>query len=806
MKRARSIAASVLVPAGLTLAFLAGACVEVLPARADDATVDQPVRDRVQSDGHARVLVDLRLPSGPHTPEGLLPDSRAVVGQRADIARTGAEVQARLLGTRHRVIHTFESVPLLAVDVDAAGLAQLEAAGHLVGRVRPDALRTPMLPQAVPLVQGNQAWAAGYDGTGMVLAIVDTGVDKTHPFLANKVVEEACYSSAVTGHSVSVCPNGQSEQTGAGAAVPCPVSSSCWHGTHVAGIAAGNGDQAGQTFSGVAKNAHIIAVQVFSEFTNATDCGGSAPCMMAWDSDIIAGLERVYTLSAQYQISSVNLSLGGGLYSSNCDSEPEKPIIDNLLSVGVATVIAAGNNGSTNSLSSPGCISSAVSVGATTKSDVIASFTNAASFLSLFAPGQSITSSYPGGAYVAASGTSMATPFVTGAFAVLRQAAPNATVANLLTALEQTGVPISDTRSGGTVTKPRIAIFQALQSLNAGSSSVNPLPALTSLSPNTAVAQGAGFTLNVNGSNFVPVSVIQWNGVSRNTTYVSSGQLQMAVTAADIASPGSATVRVVTSSPGGGASNTLSFSITAPPSSTLSVTKVGSGTVTSSPAGISCGSTCSASYPNGQVITLQPSPGSGYSFAGWSGACSGTGSCTVTMNANTAVTATFTAGTATLTITKAGTGSGTVTSTPAGINCGATCSATYVLGQKVTLQAVVPDGAIFAGWSGACTGTGLTCAVTVSGNTSVTATFTLAYKLSVAKAGSGSGTVTSAPAGINCGSTCSAKYAAGQSVKLTATPPGNSRFTGWTGACSGTGACTINMSSAQSVTAIFTHR
>src|SRR5262249_11434107 len=163
----------------------------------------------------------------------------------------------------------------------------------------------------------------------------------------------------------------------------------------------------------------------------------------------------------------------GGLYSSNCDTDPTKPIIDNLRSVGIATVIAAGNGSSVNMLSSPGCISSAVSVGSTTKSDVVSSFSNAASFMSVWAPGSSIMSSYPGAQYVYASGTSMATPHVTGAFAVLRQAAPNATVTEMLTALQQTGLPITDTRAGGTVTKPRIRIYQAIQAL---AGTTNPLP------------------------------------------------------------------------------------------------------------------------------------------------------------------------------------------------------------------------------------------------------------------------------------------------------------------------------------------
>jgi subtilisin family serine protease len=797
MRSRRAMSGAVLVLAALAVGAFAWMVAGAPAARADDVEVDQKVRDRIASHGHARVLVGLRLPSGAHRPEGLLPNVTAVAGQRQHIAAAQSHVRSRLLGTRHQVIHSYATVPLLALDIDDNALAQLEASGQVVSEVWEDALHAPTLPQSVPLVEGDKAWQAGYDGTGSVVAIVDTGVDKTHPFLANKVVAEACFSSTVSGHSASVCPNGQDEQIGSGAGVPCaPTSLGCWHGTHVAGIAAGNGDQAGKTFSGVAKGARIIAIQVFSLF-NSTDCGGSSQCIMAWTSDIIAGLEQVYSLSSQYNISSVNLSLGGGLYSSTCDSDPATSIINNLRSVRILTAVAAGNNGSTSAMSSPGCISTAVSVGSTTKSDVVSSFSNAASFMSVWAPGSSITSSYPGGLYATASGTSMATPHVTGALAVLRQAAPNATVTDILTALQQTGLPITDTRTGGTVTKPRIRISQAIQVLGGPT---NPLPALSTLSPSGATVGGSAFSLTVNGTNFIPSSVIQWNGVARTTTYLSSGQLTMSVAAGDIATQGTATVTVVNPQPGGGTSNSLSFAITSP-AFTLSVSKTGGGTVSSTPAGISCGSTCSASFASGQQVTLQATAAAGSIFAGWSGACTGTGTCTVTMSANTSVTATFNP-TYTLAVSKAGTGGGTVSSTPVGISCGSTCSASYASSQQVVLQATAAAGSIFAGWSGACTGTG-TCTVTMSANKSVTATFNPTFTLTVTKSGTGSGTVTSSPAGISCGATCSASYKAGQKVTLSASAAQGSRFTGWTGACSGAGRCTVTMSAPRSVGATF---
>jgi hypothetical protein len=159
----------------------------------------------------------------------------------------------------------------------------------------------------------------------------------------------------------------------------------------------------------------------------------------------------------------------------------------------------------------------------------------------------------------------------------------------------------------------------------------------------------------------------------------------------------------------------------------------------------------------------------------------------------------------TLSVARAGTGSGTVTSSPAGISCGGTCAALFPANTVVTLTAGAAAGSTFSGWSGACTGTGA-CQVTMSANQSVTATFTssvVRHTLTVTRAGNGAGTVTSSPAGINCGTACSATYPVSTAVTLTAVPAAGSTFAGWTGACSGAGACQVTMSAARSVGANF---
>jgi glucose/arabinose dehydrogenase len=160
-----------------------------------------------------------------------------------------------------------------------------------------------------------------------------------------------------------------------------------------------------------------------------------------------------------------------------------------------------------------------------------------------------------------------------------------------------------------------------------------------------------------------------------------------------------------------------------PAGNTLTVGKTGtgSGTVSSLPAGINCGATCTAGFANGTVVTLSAVPSPTSVFSGWSGACSGTGACVVAMSQSQSVTASFAPANATITVNNGG--NGTVTSDPSGISCGATCAAAFPLGSAVTLTATPFRDMAFKGWSGSCSGTGATCVVTVTGALTVGATF-----------------------------------------------------------------------------------
>jgi subtilisin family serine protease len=180
---------------------------------------------------------------------------------------------------------------------------------------------------------------------------------------------------------------------------------------------------------------------------------------LSFVSDQVAGLERVYELRTSFNISSVNMSLGGKRFDDeeSCDAAEElrKMAIDNLRSVDIATVVASGNSSSRNSILTPACISSAISVGSTTDADAISDFSNVADFLELLAPGSLITSSVPGGGLGTWNGTSMATPHAAGAWAVLKQQSPVANVGTVLAVLRDTGASVDDNRSDGTVTDMR---------------------------------------------------------------------------------------------------------------------------------------------------------------------------------------------------------------------------------------------------------------------------------------------------------------------------------------------------------------
>jgi hypothetical protein len=228
----------------------------------------------------------------------------------------------------------------------------------------------------------------------------------------------------------------------------------------------------------------------------------------------------------------------------------------------------------------------------------------------------------------------------------------------------------------------------------------------------------------------------------------------------------------------------------------------GSGTVISTPPGIDCGPTCSGQFEVGTQVSLTAPAAAGSTFAGWAGDCSGMDACTLTGEASVIARFIVPVSTNHLHVDIAGPGTGTVSSAPSGISCAPTCDADFATDTLVTLTASAAAGSTFSNWSGgSCSGGTPTCTVAMNTNHSVTAIFNAGVPipmstLTVQKGGSGSGTVTSQPAGIDCGSTCTAEFSTGTVVTLTPTPAAGSMVTGWNGPrCGGTGSCTITLDS-----------
>ena len=288
---------------------------------APGAPVDAEVTATIAEEGSAFVIADLAAPA----------NAPAIVGD------TGRSVVSNLPAGSYEGAAEDQALPFVAVKVDAEGLAALRADRRVTGIVV-NHVNEPTLVSSVPAVGADTTRNLGLDGAGGSVAVIDTGVQRGHPFLADadgnsRVVSEACFSGLGGQYTnvVSVCPDGQPQQTGLGAAAPCALAG-CEHGTHVAGIAAGgraanNGTTAPRY--GVAPAASILAAQVFSKFCTDQLIAGS--CVPGWravafDSDIALALNWVEGQSTLYGVDAVNLSVGGSLRSPTaCDTRRSSP-------------------------------------------------------------------------------------------------------------------------------------------------------------------------------------------------------------------------------------------------------------------------------------------------------------------------------------------------------------------------------------------------------------------------------------------------------------------------------------------------
>lgn len=391
----------------------------------------------------------------------------------------------------------FQTVPFIAIK--ATNPADITTISNISGvvQVRKEGIYTLSLESSNANTQATLAQEAGKTGEGCGIAILDSGIDPNHCMFAGKIPASACFStldfsfqttSPVSGNLVDVdffgtCPNptmaagfteSQISMSDGSAADACSVFPNfCDHGTHVAGIAGGSACSGTLTTGGahtspggVATGATIIPVNVFSRREVRIAATGALdpdfpPTALAFDCELLLGLEWVLMNSANLNICAVNMSLGGGgPFNTACDAmEVIAPVINDLTNQGIAVAIASGNDGFNTGVSSPACIESAISVGAISDSDFSIGpfnfvdgervfFSNHLDgMVDLFAPGAAVVSAVgptngTANSFDSFFGTSMATPAVAGAFAILKAACPEASVDDMLTALQDTGAAV----------------------------------------------------------------------------------------------------------------------------------------------------------------------------------------------------------------------------------------------------------------------------------------------------------------------------------------------------------------------------
>ena len=404
----------------------------------ESGKVDPVVLDDLQRYDRAEVFVGLDVAEAAGLRRGV---PLGLELRRSLVPMTTDSVLAAVSRSHVRERSRFHGVAAFGASIDVEGALAL-ARNPMVWRIGPDSGGGAALVETRAVVRATEVHDLGFNGSGAVVGILDSGYDGDHIDLFSSLDDEACFCDD------DCCPDRTDSQVGSGAA-----DDAHGHGSHVAGIITSDGSLAPP---GIAPQSAIVAVRVLDHRAvfNTMD-------------NIINGLEWIR--DNRPDVTVVNMSLGTSRRDSGtCDLRyfTLAEAADDLRDRGVLLVAASGNNGDTNGMSAPGCISDVVSVGATwdadvgaqdipgvcedltTQQDQVACYANSGSRTDLFAPGGVVRSSWRGGVTVELNGTSMASAVVSGCASLLFELAPDASPGDIEEAMEASPVTITVPDSG----------------------------------------------------------------------------------------------------------------------------------------------------------------------------------------------------------------------------------------------------------------------------------------------------------------------------------------------------------------------
>ncbi len=576
-------------------------------------------------------------------------------------------------------------------------------------------------------VQASQAWDVTPGSPDIKIAILDTGIDQDHEDLAAKIVNNVNFSTAAD------------------------FDDHVGHGTHVAGIASAITNN-GLGVAGVGRNSSLLNVKVLDDTGNGRD------------SDVAAGIIWAADNGAKV----INLSLGGDNPSSALEDA-----VDYAWGKGAVIVAAAGNNGN-SSYRYPAYYTNCISVAATNQNDNWASFSNYGTWVDVAAPGVQIYSTFPNHSNSAAtlnygslSGTSMATPFVSGLAALLWNTTYGANNSTVVSRIENSADEIS-----GTGTYWKYGRINCLESVQTGVPTVKTTAA-TNISLSSAVLNGN----LVDTGNETSFSVsFQW-GTEAGGPYPNETTPQSVTTigsfSAQLSGLTQTTDYYYRAKAAGSTTiyGEMQHFQTTGDQCVLTTNITGQGSISLSPV--------KETYLKGTKVLLTAAARPGWSFDRWSGDLESTANpVSVTMDSDKTVTATFIQDEYTLSLTVSPESYGSVTIEPQ--------QTTYHYGDTVTLTASPEEGYLFYHWGGDLAGNDPSINISMIGNKAAKAFFAPEHCLLTINI-VGKGSVTRSPEGDS--------YSPGQAVQLTAVPAKGYVFSSWEGVdtkSSKTAAVTMN--------------